>query len=230
MQILIAEDDLTSRTILEAVLIKLGHSVTSTTNGDEAWDVMQQKDAPQMLILDWMMPGMNGLSLCRKLREHKKDDALYIILLTSKKDRQDIVSGLDIGADDYIIKPYDNEELRARINVGKRILELQATLREKEKLQGVLEMAGAVCHEINQPLQAVTGYAELLMMKVEKNTSQYEMAKHIKDGVQHIGGLTRKIMGISKYKTKEYLGNERAIVDIDGASTSVCPDFEKTSE
>ena len=166
-----------------------------------------------------MMPGMNGPTLCRKLRDQEGTDALYIILLTSKGELRDVIAGLEIGADDYITKPYANDELRARINVGKRMLELQAKLREKEKLQGVLEMAGAVCHEINQPLQSVNGYAELLMMNISENDPNFRMANNIKDGVKRIGALTHKIMGVSRYRTKGYSGSKNPIVDIENAST-----------
>ena len=219
MRILIAEDDLTSRTMLQAVLTKWGNEVLATTDGQAAWSVMQQKNPPQLLILDWMMPGMNGPALCRKLRDQERTAPLYIILLTSKSELRDVIAGLEIGADDYITKPYANDELRARINVGKRMLELQAKLREKEKLQGVLEMAGAVCHEINQPLQSVNGYAELLMMNISENDPNYRMINNIKDGVMRIGALTHKIMGVSRYKTKGYSGSKEAIVDIENAST-----------
>ena len=218
MKILIAEDDLTSRSMLQEVLTKWGDEVVATADGKEAWTLMQQEKAPRLLILDWMMPGMDGPALCRKLRDQERAGALYIILLTSKNDRQDVIEGLETGADDYITKPYAIDELRARVNVGKRMLELQTRLREKEKLQGVLEMAGAVCHEINQPLQAVNGYTELLMMNLSENDPNYRRLTNIKDGVQRIGQLTRKIMGISRYRTKGYTGNKSTIVDIDNAS------------
>ncbi len=95
------------------------------------------------------MPEMNGPELCQKLRTQERPAPLYLILLTSKSEREDIIEGLEVGADEYITKPYNNEELRARLKVGQRILELQSALIQKEKLQGVLEMAGAVCHELN---------------------------------------------------------------------------------
>jgi len=218
VKILIADDDYTTRAMLQAVLNKWGYEVVTTASGTEAWTVMQRKDAPQMLILDWMMPGMDGPELCRKLRQQEQADGLYLILLTSKSGRQDIVEGLETGADDFIIKPYNSDELRARVNVGKRMLELQTKLREKEKLQGALEMAGAVCHELNQPLQAVTGYADLLMMNMAENDPKYNMLKKIQLGVERMGQLTHKIMGVSIYKTKDYTNNKSQIIDIEHAS------------
>lgn len=221
MKVLIAEDDFTSRTILQAVLSKWGYEVVATADGEEAWTYLQRGDVPQLLILDWMMPGMDGPALCRKLRGQERTNALYIILLTSKSERRDIIAGLETGADDYITKPYDNDELQARVNVGRRMLELQNKLREKEKLHGVLEMAGAVCHELNQPLQAVSGWAELLLMDLADSDPNYDTLKNIKKGIDSIGELTRKIMRISRYKTKGYMGNRRKIIDLDNASAQL---------
>ncbi len=217
MKILIAEDDLTSRTILQAILSKWGYEVIATADGEEAWAAFQETDAPQLAVIDWMMPGMDGPTLCRKLREQKRKDTLYLILLTSKDEREDIVTGLEAGADEYISKPYDNGELRARVNVGKRMIMLQNELREREKLQGVLEMAGAICHELNQPLQSVSGFSELLLMNMETGTPNYKKLKNIKAGIERIGDLTRKIMKITRYQSKPYL-NESKIIDIEKAS------------
>ena len=218
MKILIAEDSLTSRTMLEAALTKWGYDVISTSDGEEAYTAFQQNDAPQLAVLDWMMPGMDGLSLCRKLREQERSEPLYLILLTSKDERDDIVQGLEAGADDYISKPFDNEELRARVNVGRRMVTLQNELREKEKFQGVLEMAGAVCHELNQPLQSVSGFSELLLMDMETSNPNHERLKNIMTGIERIGELTRKIMKITRYRSKNYMNGKSRILDIDQAS------------
>ena len=217
MKILIAEDNFTSRIMLQAVLSKWGYEVVAAANGDEAWAALQETDAPQLVVLDCMMPGMDGLTLCRKLREQERKDTLYLILLTSNGEREDIVMGLEAGADDYIAKPYDKEELRARVAVGVRMIALQAELREREKLQGVLEMAGAVCHELNQPLQSVFGFSELLLMDMETSDQNYEKLKNIRMGVERVGELTRKIMKITRYQSKSYL-NKSIIIDIERAS------------
>jgi len=215
LKILIAEDDLTTRTILRGVLVKWGYEVITANNGKEAWERLQELDAPQLALLDWMMPEMNGPELCQKLRTQERPAPLYIILLTSKGDREDIIEGLGVGADEYITKPYNNEELRARIKVGQRILELQSALIQKEKLQGVLEMAGAVCHELNQPLQTVSGWAELLLLDLSDQDPHFPALKKIKEGVDRAGSLTRKIMRISQYQTKDYLGGGSRIIDLD---------------
>ncbi len=217
-RILIAEDDLTSRTLLEAVLKKWGYEVVVTEDGDAAWKALQSKEAPRLAILDWMMPGLSGIDLCRRLRAQERMAPLYLILLTSRGDRVDIVQGLEAGADDYVSKPYDQAELRARIDVGRRMLELLTALARQEKLQGVIEMAGGVCHELNQPLQVVSGYAEMLIMDLPEEDPNREALKNIKEGVDRIGDLTRKMMNIATYKSKDYWGDTLKIVDIEGSS------------
>ena len=107
MRILIAEDDFTSRTVLTGVLKKHGHEVVATVNGAEAWQAMQQPDAPPLAILDWMMPEMDGIDVCRRVRALETDRPPYIIMLTTKGEKADIVAGLEAGADDYLPKPYD---------------------------------------------------------------------------------------------------------------------------
>jgi phosphoserine phosphatase RsbU/P len=131
MRILIAEDDLTSRTVLTAVLKKQGHEVTITVNGAEAWQAMQQPDAPKLAILDWMMPEMDGLEVVRRVRALQTDRPPYIIMLTAKGEKADIIAGLDAGANDYLAKPFDIGELRARIEVARRMVEMQDALAAK---------------------------------------------------------------------------------------------------
>jgi len=133
MKVLIAEDDYTSRIILESVLRKWGFAPIMACNGREAWDVMQSPDAPGLAILDWQMPEMNGIEVCRKIREIKTADPPHLIILTSKDEKKDIVKALEAGANDFISKPYDNDELRARLNVGRRMVELQSALGDAYK-------------------------------------------------------------------------------------------------
>jgi diguanylate cyclase (GGDEF)-like protein len=128
MRVLIAEDDFTSRNILTAILKKWGYDPVVTNDGAAAWDVLQRPDAPKLVLLDWNMPGMEGLEVCRRLSDNDSSNPPYVILLTGREEKGDIVQGLRAGANDYIAKPYDNEELQARIGVGRRMLELQASL------------------------------------------------------------------------------------------------------
>jgi len=216
MKILIAEDDVITLKILERKLGSWGYAVVSFTDGNAAWEKLQQDDAPNLIVMDWMMPGMDGIEICRKLKQQPKGAPTYIILLTARDQEDDIVAGLDAGADDYITKPFGNNELRSRINVGRRMISLQNALLEKEKLQAVFEMASAVCHEMNQPLQVVSGIAELLMLDVKKTDPHYEKLMAIMEQTERMGEITHKLMKITKYETKKYLKSK--IVDIGKAS------------
>lgn len=128
MKILIAEDDAMSQTMLKAMVTKAGYEPVVTGDGLSAYEILLKPDAPKLAILDWMMPGLNGVEVCRKVRELKSNEPAYLILLTSRDNRQDIVHGLKSGANDYIVKPYDVEELQVRIGVGRKVVELQAML------------------------------------------------------------------------------------------------------
>ena len=128
MKALIAEDDSISRRMLEAFLVKWGYEVMVATEGEEAWAILQGNDAPRLAILDWMMPGRDGIDICRSIRQRKGRPYTYILLLTARGQKEDIVQGLEAGADDYVTKPFDPFELRARLRAGRRIVELQEQL------------------------------------------------------------------------------------------------------
>jgi diguanylate cyclase (GGDEF)-like protein len=130
MRIFLAEDDRTSRSILTAILKKWGYDPVIAADGAAAWDILQRDDAPRLVLLDWNMPEMDGIEVCRLIRKGESSNPPYVIMLTGKGEKRDIVQGLDAGANDYICKPYDNDELLARIRVGQRMVELQAALVE----------------------------------------------------------------------------------------------------
>jgi DNA-binding response OmpR family regulator len=198
------------------MLSKWGYEVIPAINGDEAWEKLQNKYTPKIAILDWMMPGVDGIEICRRLRRIETTTPTYLILLTVRGSTKDIVEGFEAGADDYITKPFDKDELQARIKAGRRIIDLQAAFSEKEKLQGVLEMAGAVCHEMNQPLQTATILSELILSEMAPDNSQYDTVVKIKKQIDKMGNITRKIMDTTTYKTKDYLKGK--IIDIEQAS------------
>jgi len=205
MKILIADDGLTSRTMLQAVINKWGHEAITTADGNEAWVIMQKDNAPKLLILDWMMPGINGLELCRKLRSNRAKETYYIILLTSKNNPQDIAEGLEAGADDYISKPFDNYELHARINVGMRMLAYKEEILEPEKNKQALDEINKICLEMSQPLKSVLGWSDILLMDLPESDSNYQALKTIKEGGERIGNLTRRIGHISNTNQKKTL-------------------------
>ncbi|HTS67938.1 MAG TPA: diguanylate cyclase [Terriglobia bacterium] len=128
MKILVAEDDLVTRRMLEAYLGKWGYEVLKASDGQQAWQILQHEHAPRLAILDWMMPGMDGTSVCREVRKLNLQPYTYLILLTTRGFKQDVIEGLESGADEYLTKPFDPFELKARLRSGVRIVELQDRL------------------------------------------------------------------------------------------------------
>ncbi len=128
MRILIAEDDPVSRRLLEATLTRWDYEVVVACDGLSAVDLLERDDAPSLALLDLVMPGLNGDQVCRRFRERLRDRYIYIVLLTAKSHKCDLIHGLNAGADDYLVKPVDPMELKARLNTGRRILGLQDQL------------------------------------------------------------------------------------------------------
>ncbi|MCK5784520.1 MAG: response regulator transcription factor [Desulfobacterales bacterium] len=164
MRILIADDGLTIRRLLETYLTHWGYDVVPVSDGNEAWEVLKNPDAPRLVILDWLMPGMDGVDVCRKARQLKHGKLFYIIIFTSLEDKKDLVTALEAGADDFIIKNFDKDELKARIKVGERVArlksELDSRVRELEEsaahvkqLQGILPIC-MHCHKIRDDQEA----------------------------------------------------------------------------
>lgn len=128
MRVLIVDDEAVIRRLLGTSLKAWGYEVLTAAGGEQAWEILKRDDAPSLAILDWTMPGLDGLELCKRVRALQKPKKPYLIFVTAKARTQDIVTGLEAGADDYIIKPFQREELRARVRVGERMLALQAAL------------------------------------------------------------------------------------------------------
>ncbi len=164
MKILIAEDDLTSRLLLENILENLNYLVLSAADGQEAWETLENCSEIQIVILDWEMPVLDGLEICRRLKRKEWVRPIYVIMLTGRDTTEDIVEGLDAGADDYITKPFDENELRSRINVAARMVKTQTSLAHKvqelevamdhvKTLQGILPIC-MHCYKIRNDTQA----------------------------------------------------------------------------
>ncbi len=181
MRILIAEDDPTSHHMLAAVLQKWGHEVASAYTGAEAWTMLESPGSPRFAILDWMMPQMDGVELVRRIRGREELNGVYVIFLTSRGEHEDVAQGLDAGANDFVRKPFDRRELKARVDVGCRVLHLQEALAtriidlekalaEVKVLRGLIPMC-AGCKRIRDD----TGYwrevEEYLMSRTEAEFS-----------------------------------------------------------
>jgi phosphoserine phosphatase RsbU/P len=131
MRILIADDSPVSCRLLEGTLKRWGHDVLVASDGLQAWEFLLRVDSPLLAVLDWVMPGLNGTDLCRRVHDKDLQPRPYLILLTANRGKENLLAGFASGADDYIVKPFDVDELRARINVGARVLSLQAGLAQR---------------------------------------------------------------------------------------------------
>jgi two-component system, cell cycle response regulator len=134
--VLVAEDNPVSQAILRSMLTKWGYTVEIAKDGVEAWAALQAQNAPRLAILDWMMPGLDGVEVCRRLRDAPREPYVYVLLLTARTTSEDLVEGMEAGADDYLTKPFNAQELRVRLRAGRRILDLQEELlRAREALR-----------------------------------------------------------------------------------------------
>jgi signal transduction histidine kinase len=175
VKVLIAEDEVVSRHLLQSYLQQWGHQVVAAPNGAAAWRLFQEQDFP-LILSDWVMPEMDGLELIRHIRGHPGGVYTYIILLTARTKKQDVIEGLEAGANDFVTKPFDRGELRVRLRAGERIIELeqalaaqnralreaQAALVQTEKLASLGQLAAGMAHEINNPLAYITNNLAVL--------------------------------------------------------------------
>ena len=193
MKILIAEDETVSRRLLQNTLVKWGYEVVVCRDGQEAWEGLQTQDAPQLAILDWMMPKMDGLLVCKEIRKQSAEPYVYILLLTSKSQKEDLITGLEAGADDYLTKPFDAQELKAKLRAGMRILDLQTELINAREALRVQATQDPLTGLWNRGAILETLRREIARAKRERNSVAVVMAdldhfKRINDSYGHLAG------------------------------------------
>jgi diguanylate cyclase (GGDEF)-like protein len=226
MKILIAEDDVTSRLILENMLTKWGYDVVSATDGNDAWEKLQEEDAPRLVILDWMMPGIEGIEICRRIRENSKseDQYTYLTLLTAKESKENIVTGMEAGADDYVTKPFDMHELRVRVRAGERIVQLQSDLLEAKKKLEIQSRTDPLTGVLNR--RAILSQIGYELSRAKRNNTHISISmldldhfKNINDTFGHLAGdavlrecIHRVESAVRAYDSVGRFGGEEFIV------------------
>lgn len=232
MRVLIAEDDLTSRALLRRVVAQWGYEALVVSDGQEAWEALMGDDAPRLAVLDWMMPTLDGVEVCRLVRSLETSNPPYIILLTSRADKNDIVTGLEAGANDYVGKPFDRDELRARLLVGQRFVELNAKLLqtqcalEKQALTDVLTGAmnrRAILRRLGEEIARADRQGTVLSVGL----LDVDHFKDVNDTHGHAAGdavlqavVERSIRGMRPYDAFGRFGGEEFLLVLPGAGPS----------
>ncbi len=218
MKILIVEDDPVSQKLLEKIARREGYDAILANNGKSAWEIVK-KEKVDMVITDWMMPEMDGLQLCREIRQADLSSYVYIILLTSKDQAEDVVAVFDAGADDYIRKPFNHEELKSRIRAGRRILELEdnqkkanAQLLLSEKMASVGQLAAGVAHEINNPTGFVSSNLKTL---TDYQNDLNKLIKHYRKLITDLKEIGGENLSSSIEKQLEQIASLEDEADID---------------
>ena len=212
MNVLVAEDDDVTRLLLSSALSKLGHNVSEATDGRGAWEAWQ-RDHFSLVISDWMMPDVDGLELCRRIRLNDRSDFTYLILLTARTGKANYLGAMEAGVDDFITKPFEKDQFLARVRVAIRILEMheklrlanadlecrvqQRTLELEKALHAKSEMLSRASHELRTPMNHILGFAQLLELD-ELTKEQEESVRHILTSGGHLLQLIDRILAVSE--------------------------------
>lgn len=234
MNILIAEDDKVCRELLEVMLDEWGYELVTCADGIEAWQILEQNDSPRLAILDWRMPGMDGLEVCRKIRQSQKSSFTYILMLTGKANQEDVVEAIEAGADDYLSKPFNKDELRVRLRAGQRIVELQEALQFQathDSLTGVWNHKSIVEILQREMVRAERECTPLGVLMVD-----LDHFKQINDVYGHLIGhevlqqtVQRLIVAILPYDQSGRYGGDEFLIVLP-MLTSALPDLVNVAE
>jgi DNA-binding response OmpR family regulator len=217
MRVLVADDDATTRALLCAVIAELGHETIEAEDGGIAWTKFQS-ERPALAVLDIEMPAVDGLELCRRIREGDAQRETFILVCTGRDHLNDLAAVLDAGADDYVTKPTTPEHMRARVVIAERRIAQDRARREAESelararwRAGIGETAIALQHEINNPLSALLGHAELLLMEYRDRGEQNEQLDIILEQARRIADVVKRIAKLRNPQTVEYIQGARML-------------------
>ncbi|MDH7605382.1 MAG: response regulator [Melioribacter sp.] len=211
-KILVVEDEKDTRFILEKLLTRNNYEVVTAINGEDALEVLKTF-SPKVILADWTMPVLDGLALCNILKSDEKYKGIYFIILTARSSLKDRIMGLDIGADDFLVKPVENQELLARIRSGVRIYNLQNELKNAEHNKAVIEMACTIGHKINNPLSSLV----LSLKTIENELSEEEKSKlseelkTINESVDRINKFVQQLIYLQNPQLIDYIDENRMI-------------------
>ena len=223
MRILAAEDNPVFQSMLRTMLTKWGYQAVIARSGTEAWNVLQSDDSPRLAVLDWMMPGMDGLEICRRIRSARREPYIYILLLTARTESQDLIEGMDAGADDYLTKPFNAHELRVRLRAGRRILDLQEELLKAREalrdqathdgLTGLLNRS-TILEKLEDELARATrggNHVSVLMADLDRFKSINDTLGHLagdavlREAARRLKSAARRYDLVGRYGGEEFL-------------------------
>jgi diguanylate cyclase (GGDEF)-like protein len=223
LKVLAAEDNPVFQSMLSSMLTKWGYQPVMARDGNEAWQALEAPDGPRLAILDWMMPGLNGVDICRAVRAAGREPYVYILLLTARNDSRDLVEGMEAGADDYVTKPFQAHELRVRLRAGRRILELQEELlaaREALRMQAThdgltgLPNRCAILETLHKELSRANREGQplsLLMVDLDRFKQVNDTYGHLagdavlREAAQRMRGAVRSYDSVGRYGGEEFL-------------------------
>lgn len=225
-KILVVDDDPNIALLIQMTLAKLGaYDVETVNNGEEALNRIAESPPPDIVLLDIMMPGIDGFEVCRRIKSNEKTKFIPVIMITAKREMDDKLYGMEIGANDYITKPFNPEELVTRVKVHLRIKNLEKEIAAKQELEAALKMSVTLQHEINNPLTGIIGNAEFLQEWETASPNEIKQAaEDILNLSLRIKGIVHQLSQVSRVVATPYVGG-REMLDME-KSTSEKPPTE----